>query len=76
MLVVLLPAGEVFFWLKSIFVKLGFSARLYLHRTILLCFPVLFVRVLHYALRLDALVGLEAVDGLCEIELGKHGVVE
>jgi len=74
--VVLLPAGEVFFGLKGILVKFGFGARLYLHRTILLDLPVLFVCVLHRALRLDALVGLEAVDGLCEVELGKHGVVE
>ena len=29
--------------------------------------------VLDWPARLDALVGLEAVDGLCEGKLGKHG---
>ena len=42
-----------------------------MQRNVLGLFPRLIM--LDWTARLDALVGLEAVDSLCEGKLGKHG---
>ena len=59
------------FWLKCLLVVLVLAPRLGLQRNVLRFLPR-FV-VLDRPAMLDALVGLEAVDGLCEGKLGKHG---